>query len=142
MREQTSPWYVSWRILYEFMRVCTHPNVFSKPFAPAKAWSFVTGLLASPGVSILAETSRHTAIATEVFSLVPDIRANLFFDAHTAILMREHGITKIITRDTDFFRFPFLEVIDPLQPPAGLVKEGRGAYTAGKRRRKPAAARA
>jgi predicted nucleic acid-binding protein len=36
-----------------------------------------------------------------------------FVDAHTAILMREHGRT-IYTRDTDFHRFPFLDVIDPL----------------------------
>jgi hypothetical protein len=35
---------------------------------------------------------------------------------HTAILMREHGIGRICTRDTDFNQFPFLEVIDPLRP--------------------------
>ena len=40
---------------------------------------------------------------------------NLFQDAHTAILMREHGIRRGCTRDTDFHRFPFLDVIDPLQ---------------------------
>ena len=35
-------------------------------------------------------------------------------DAHTAILMREHGIKRIYTRDTDFHRFPFLESVHPL----------------------------
>jgi predicted nucleic acid-binding protein len=28
--------------------------------------------------------------------------------------MREHGIRRICTRDTDFHRFPFLEAIDPM----------------------------
>jgi hypothetical protein len=28
--------------------------------------------------------------------------------------MREHGIINIYTRDADFFRFPFLNVVDPL----------------------------
>jgi uncharacterized protein len=28
--------------------------------------------------------------------------------------LREHGIVRICTRDTDFNQFPFLEVIDPL----------------------------
>jgi predicted nucleic acid-binding protein len=28
-------------------------------------------------------------------------------DAHTAVLMREHGIRTIFTRDSDFHRFPF-----------------------------------
>jgi predicted nucleic acid-binding protein len=36
-------------------------------------------------------------------------------DAHTAILMREHGIRRICTRDTDFNQFTFLEGIDPLR---------------------------
>jgi predicted nucleic acid-binding protein len=27
--------------------------------------------------------------------------------------MREHGIKRIYTRDTDFHRFPFLEPVDP-----------------------------
>ena len=40
---------------------------------------------------------------------------NLLHDAHTAILMREHGIRRICTRDTDFNQFTFLEVIDPLR---------------------------
>jgi predicted nucleic acid-binding protein len=28
--------------------------------------------------------------------------------------MREHGVRRIYTRDADFHRFPFLEVVDPL----------------------------
>jgi len=35
-------------------------------------------------------------------------------DLRTAALMREHGIKRIYTRDTDFHRFPFLEPIDPV----------------------------
>ena len=38
---------------------------------------------------------------------------NLMHDAHTAVLMREHGIKRVYTRDTDFHRFPFLEPVDP-----------------------------
>jgi predicted nucleic acid-binding protein len=47
---------------------------------------------------------------------LPHLAGNLFHDAHTAILMREHGIGRICSRDTDFNQFPFLEVIDPLRP--------------------------
>ena len=28
--------------------------------------------------------------------------------------MREHGISRICTRDADFHRFPFLTVVDPV----------------------------
>jgi predicted nucleic acid-binding protein len=39
---------------------------------------------------------------------------DVLHDAHTAILMREHGIRRLVTRDGDFRRFPFLDVVDPL----------------------------
>lgn len=45
---------------------------------------------------------------------MPLLSGNLFHDAHTATLMLEHGIRRIVTRDMDFHRFPFLEVVDPL----------------------------
>jgi predicted nucleic acid-binding protein len=46
---------------------------------------------------------------------LPDLRGNVMHDLHTAVLMREHGVSRIVTRDTDFHRFPFLSVIDPLR---------------------------
>jgi predicted nucleic acid-binding protein len=60
------------------------------------------------------ESDRHDTGARSVFTEVRDVRGNLVHDAHTAILMREHGIREIYTRDTDFHRFSFLRVVDPL----------------------------
>ncbi len=110
---QTSAWYVTWGILYEFLRVTTHPKVFRHPWAVARAWGFIEALLASPGLGILAPTERHAAVAAEVFAELPNLAGNVIHDAQTAVLMREHGIRRIYTRDTDFHRFPFLEPIDP-----------------------------
>ena len=113
-RSGTSPWYLTWGILYEFLRVATHRNVFRKPLVLSDAWNFIQAVLASPSVSILAETERHDRAASEVFGRVSGITGNLVFDAHTAILMKEHGIKTIYTRDSDFHRFPFLEVVNPI----------------------------
>jgi len=104
-RHQTSPWHLTWGIVYEFLRVATHPNVFRKPFSLAEAWSFVEATLASPSISMLLATERHNQVAAEVFSELPDVHGNLV----------EHGIKTIYTRDTDFNRFPFVDVVDPLQ---------------------------
>ena len=71
-------------------------------------------LLASPGLDVLAPTDRHPAVAEQVFMEVPQLVGNLVHDAHTAVLMREHGVRRIVTRDTDFHRFPFLAPVDPL----------------------------
>ena len=113
-RSSADAWYTTWSILYEFLRVTTHPRVMRRPWNVAEAWRFVTILLASPGLDILVPSERHAEVAGQVIGELPHLAGNLLHDAHTATLMREHGIRQICTRDTDFHRFPFLEVIDPL----------------------------
>ena len=115
-RRQASAWYLTWGICYEFLRVTTHPRVFRKPWNAKKAWGFVEALVASPSLGFLVPTDRHGDVAGEVFGELPHLSGNVMHDAHTATLMREHGIKTIYTRDTGFHRFPFLEPRDPTAP--------------------------
>ena len=112
-RGQPDAWYVTWSILYEFIRVTTHPRVMRKPWSTAGAWAFISTLLDSPGLGVLTATERHADVAAQVIAELPWLAGNLIHDAHTAILMREHGIRRICTRDADFRRFAFLEVVEP-----------------------------
>jgi uncharacterized protein len=114
-RSRPSPWHLTWGIVYEFLRVATHRNVFRRPFSLERAWSFVEAIVASPSLTVLHATARHREVAGEVFAEIPGISGNFVFDAHTAILMREHGVKTIYTHDTEFHRFPFIDVVDPLQ---------------------------
>ena len=93
----------------------THPRVFASPWSVTDSWAFVDALLLSPGLECLRHTDRHPEIARQTLKELPDLAGNLLHDTDTAVLMREHGIRRICTRDTDFHRFPFLEVIDPLR---------------------------
>jgi toxin-antitoxin system PIN domain toxin len=113
-RGRPDAWYVSWPILYEFMRVTTHPRVLREPWSAPRAFAFLSALLRSPGLGVLAPTERHAAVAEQVIDELPWLSGNLMHDAHTAVLMREHGLVRICTRDADFHRFPFLEVVDPV----------------------------
>jgi hypothetical protein len=113
-RARTEVWYSTWPILYEFLRVTTHPRVMRRPWNLPEAWRFITVLLASPGIDVLVATQRHAEVATRLFGEIPHLAGNLLHDAHTAVLMREHGVRRICTRDADFHRFTDLEVIDPL----------------------------
>jgi uncharacterized protein len=105
---------VTWSILYEFIRVTTHARVLRKPWTAPQAMTFVSALLGSPGLGVLVATDRHARVAAEVVTELPWLAGNLIHDAQTAILMREHGVSRICTRDADFHRFPFVEVVDPL----------------------------
>ena len=97
------------------MRVSTHPRVLQAPWRIDEAQVFLQMLLESPPISILRPTERHQAVLAQTIAEFPDIRGNFVYDMHTAVLMREHGISRICTRDTGFYRFPFLTVVDPLR---------------------------
>jgi hypothetical protein len=113
-RRRSSAWYLTWGICYGFLRVVTHPRVFRRPWPVGEARRFLAALQESPGLGILLPTERHGRVLAEVIEEVPQLSGNLLHDAATAVLMREHGIRRICTRDTGFHRFSFLEPIDPL----------------------------
>jgi len=115
-RASVTPWFSTWNVLYELLRVVTHPRVFRTPWTVGEAQRFVDALLATPSFRLLDHTERHAEVLRHTVAEYPDLRGNLLHDAHTAVLMREHGIGKIYTRDTDFSRFRFLEVVDPMAP--------------------------
>jgi predicted nucleic acid-binding protein len=133
-RVSAEAWFVTWGILFEFLRVTTHPRVFRKPWGTAQAWNFVAALLESPGLTVLCATDRHAEIAERTFMELPHLAGNLVHDARTAILMREHGVRTIYTRDTDFHRFPFLEPIDPVRPELREPSRSRGGAVAVRKR--------
>lgn len=114
-RQDELPWYCTWPILNEFLRVVTHPKVLSRPWDVAGAWGFVEALLASPSLTLLLPGERHVDVVRRTIREHPDLRGNILHDAHTAILMREHGLRRIYSRDQDFRRFPFVELVDPGQ---------------------------
>lgn len=81
---------------------------------PRRRGSSWAGVQASPGLALLVPTERHGAVLDSVSTELPHVAGNLLHDVTTAVLMREHGIHRICTRDTDFHRFPFLEPVDPM----------------------------
>lgn len=111
-------WYVTWSILYEFLRVSTHPGVFPRPLTFDQALDFLDALLASPRFSVLVESDRHARILRDLEEEYPDLAGNVMHDLHTVSLMKEHGVSEIHTRDRAFERFPFLKVVDPFSTEA------------------------
>ncbi len=113
-RTGSAAWFLTWGICYEFLRVVTHPRVLRNPWTTREAHEFVDTIVESPGLEMLIPTDRHGAVLRDVVREVPVIAGNLWHDTETAVLMREHGVRRICTRDTDFHRFRFLEPVDPM----------------------------
>jgi hypothetical protein len=107
-------WFLTWSIIYEFMRATTHTRTLEHPLTFAEAWSFIQDLRASPSFGILVETDHHPEVVRDLTREYPRISGNRLHDLHVAALMREHGVVEIRTADADFHEFKFLRVVNPL----------------------------
>lgn len=114
LRAGRRAWFVTWAVVYEMLRVATHPRVFPHPLRVEDAWHFVDELRASPSFGVLTATDRHAAVLGDLVREYPRLAGNILHDLHTVALMREHGVREIHTADRDFLRFRDLRVVNPL----------------------------
>jgi toxin-antitoxin system PIN domain toxin len=105
------PWALPVFALDEFLRVVTHPRVFDPPTSLDDALAALASLTGSPSLRILSPGRRFPA---HFYDAVRMARAtgNLSFDAQIAAVCREHGVSRLLTRDRDFSRFPWIEIVD------------------------------
>ena len=99
-------------VLSGFLRVATHPKVFS-PAAPInRALEFAAALRGQPTAVPIAPGPRHWSIF-ERLCRDAGVKGNLVPDAYLAALAIESG-SEWITTDRDFSRFPGLRWRHPL----------------------------
>jgi len=107
---------LAWPTLVSYLRIATHPSIFTRPLSHDDAARNVEVLLRAPHVRVLAEDERFWEIYREVSGDVPT-RGNLVPDAHLAALLRQHGVSTLWTADRDFLKFSFLDVRSPFPRP-------------------------
>jgi len=105
-------WCIAWPTAMSYVRIATHPRIFGAPLTPSEAVGNVEALVRLPHVRMLNEEPGFLEIYREVSGTFP-VRGNLVPDAHLAALLRQHGVGRLYTRDTDFRKFEFLDVRDP-----------------------------
>jgi len=103
--EGNLPWALPLFCIGEFVRVVTHPRVFSPPTSLEMALDFLERLLESPSARLLAPGDTFMSAFAEACRQAA-VRGNLAFDAQVVAVCREHGVTEILTEDRDFARFP------------------------------------
>ena len=100
------------QILSGFLRVVTHPRVFTPPSSFQAARTFADQLRDQPHAVRIAPGPRHWAIFMKLCEK-GGAKGNLIPDAYLAALAIEHGC-EWITTDRDFARFPGLRWRHPL----------------------------
>lgn len=104
---------LTWPTLMAYLRIATHPSIFANPLAPSDAWKNILALLDLPRCRVITE---EATFARDYANITQGMvaRGNLVPGAHVATILRQHGVNRIYTADTDFLKFRFLEVINPL----------------------------
>jgi hypothetical protein len=113
-REDSDILCLTWPVLMAYQRIATHPSIFTKPMSAETAWGNVQQLLKLPRTRVIQETASFTLDYAEVAQSA-GVYGNLVPDAHIATILRQHGVRKLYTADTDFKKFGFLEVVNPLK---------------------------
>jgi toxin-antitoxin system PIN domain toxin len=103
---------VSDLVLSGFVRVVTHPRVFSPPEPVESALGFCDALRTAPTAVPVAPGERHWGIFRRLCGEA-GARGNLVPDAYLAAVAIESG-SEWVTTDRDYARFPGLRWRHPL----------------------------
>jgi uncharacterized protein len=101
-----------WQTVGAFLRIATHPRIFSRPLPSDDAWTIVEQWLTAPNCWIPEASERTARILGQLINEL-DIRGNLVTDAQLAALALEHGVP-VVSVDSDFARFGEIRWINPL----------------------------
>lgn len=112
--ESSEPLFFAYLTLLSYVRISTHPRIFTNPLTPPEALANVEKLSDLPQVRLISERDGFLELYKESTHELT-VRANLVPDAHLAALLRQHGVSTLYTNNVDdFSRFGFLEVRNPL----------------------------
>ncbi|MGH9440837.1 MAG: TA system VapC family ribonuclease toxin [Thermoanaerobaculia bacterium] len=105
---------LTWSVVMAYLRISTHTAIFTEPLSPEIARSNVESLLEVPHVRVLSEREGFWEAYRRATGGM-SVRGNLVADAQIAAILFQHGVRVLYSSDTDFRRFDFLEVRNPLQ---------------------------
>ena len=103
-------WCLTWSIVYEYLRVATHPRVFKKPLTLEDAYDSILPVLQTGNCFLLSETEEHQHVLEQSKKQIHRLCGNVLHDLHIAVIMREHGVQEIVTRDHDFKAFAWVRI--------------------------------
>jgi toxin-antitoxin system PIN domain toxin len=113
LAEGAAAWAIPWPCVHEFLAIVTHPRIFSPPSTLEQAFAQIEAWLASPSVTLLAESATHWATLRS-FLAAARVAGPQVHDGRVAALCRQHGVRELWTADRDFSRFSGLTVVNPL----------------------------
>lgn len=104
--------YLFWPVIMGYLRLVTSPALLRTSISTGEACQAVERLISLPNVRTGAESNDFWAHFMTIQGQL-SIRGKLVPDAHIVALMRQHGVSRILTHDRDFRKFDGIRVVDP-----------------------------
>lgn len=95
----------------EFLRLLTHPKVFSMPLKIGKAVDVLHDLMEHYQIRLLDEDIDWWKNLPSIAVEIPGLKGNEIFNARIALCLKSHDVKKIFTFDSDFKKYSFLKTI-------------------------------
>lgn len=95
----------------ECLRLLTHTKLFPKPLKLTAAVATLEELFDYYQIRVLEEDVDWWKKLPEMEKEIPGLRGNEVFDARIALCLQSHNVKRIYTRDADFKKYSFLQVI-------------------------------
>jgi predicted nucleic acid-binding protein len=114
MQTSEDQWVITWSIVYEVLRVVTHPALVSDSVSPQLVMEQLLTFIEKSGIRILPETESHRNFLAMIIKSAGGVRGNFWHDCHIAATLLEHGVNTIYTCDSDFRKIALLKTVNPL----------------------------
>lgn len=120
LAESRETWAIPWPCVHEFLAVVTNRRaVLNCPESIVDAGrdrrdsrlAWVT--LSHPDLTLIGETTAHWLYLKQILT-ASNVTGPVTHDARIAAICRQHGVTRFLTADRDFSRFPDLHAVNPL----------------------------
>ncbi|MDY6991427.1 MAG: type II toxin-antitoxin system VapC family toxin [Pseudomonadota bacterium] len=101
-----------WVVALAFIRISTHPKIFSQALSVEAALFYLNEWLEQPVLRLVTPGKAHWSILRNLLQQT-GTAGNLTTDAHIAALALEQGYS-VFSADNDFKRYPGLKHVNPL----------------------------
>jgi toxin-antitoxin system PIN domain toxin len=114
LAEGRSAWAIPWPCLWEFLAIATHPRIYNPPSPAEDALLQIERWLESPSLHLLSEGEAFFESLSMTIKKAK-VRGPAVHDARIVAICLRHGVSRLLTADRDFSRYPQLRTQNPLR---------------------------
>lgn len=112
--KKTEPIFLCWEVIHAYLRITTNKTVYQQPLNYDIAYKRMHAFINLAHVQMLSASAESFSLLG-VYGRQMKLSGRLITDAVIASQLAANGISRIYSNDSDFKKFDFLKVTNPLK---------------------------